>query len=84
MHPWMLEQVASEHRRDLLARAARRQTGAVAAVAVRKWTLGAGRSARQVRAGSGVGPAGSSAAVDLGRSCEAASTATTVTTAPAA
>jgi hypothetical protein len=23
MHPWMLEQVASEHRRDLLARAAR-------------------------------------------------------------
>jgi hypothetical protein len=26
MHPWMLEQVASEHRRDLLARARTAQT----------------------------------------------------------
>ena len=27
MHPWMLEQVASEHRRDLLARAQTARTG---------------------------------------------------------
>jgi hypothetical protein len=26
MQPWMLEQLASEHRRDLLARASRRRT----------------------------------------------------------
>jgi hypothetical protein len=27
MHPWMIQQLASEHRRDLLARASRRRLG---------------------------------------------------------
>jgi hypothetical protein len=52
MHPWMLEQVASEHRRDLLARASRARLTRPSA---RHWWRSWGRT-RSAQPGPGPSP----------------------------